>query len=202
MAGIYNFESEAALKVLLHACRHPSSTVCGVFLGREAGDATSVQDCIPLFHSNTAIGPCAESALWQVVELAKQRALSLVGFYEAEPQVSALNEDAQSAPRAMAEKLVSNGCNKCNLFVMDNAKLGEFMDEKSGDMPFHVLGKTSAGKWSRSAGVGPSSLKCDNGLPAVLKRQLAAKVHFSLHDFDDHLDNLQRDWLNSKLEFL
>lgn len=55
-----------------------------------------------------------------------------------------------------------------------------------------VMGKTSAGKWSRSAGVGPSSLRCDGELPQNLKRQLAAKLHFSLSDFDDHLDNLKR----------
>lgn len=89
-----------------------------------------------------------------------------MGLYEAEPQVAALNEDAHSAPRAMADKLISNGCDKCNLFVvwtarafyaridllscicgfptpcgalqMDNAKLGELLDETSGDMPFHV----------------------------------------------------------------
>lgn len=91
--------------------------------------------------------------------------MSIVGLYEAEPQVAPLNEDAQNATRAMADKLISNGCDKCNLFVvrslkfqkplspemppffcliafrllqMDNAKLGELMDEKSEDMPFHV----------------------------------------------------------------
>lgn len=58
----------------------------------------------------------------QVAELAKQRAVSIVGLYEAEPEIAALNEDAQTAPRAMADKLISNGCTKCNLFVVKTAQ--------------------------------------------------------------------------------
>ena len=71
-------------------------------------------------------------------------------------------------------------------------RLQSTLNQFNGINLLQVMGKTSVGKWSRSAGVGPSSLKCDPLLPTTLKRQLAAKKHFSLSDFDDHLDNLQR----------
>ena len=33
MVQTYAFETEALIKALLHACKHPSSTVTGVFVG-------------------------------------------------------------------------------------------------------------------------------------------------------------------------
>jgi Uncharacterised protein family (UPF0172) len=74
----YSFETEAAIKALLHACKHPSATVTGVFIGTAPsesvveGDAeessseeVKITDYIPLFHTQTCIGPCCESALRQ-----------------------------------------------------------------------------------------------------------------------------------------
>lgn len=55
-----------------------------------------------------------------------------------------------------------------------------------------VLGRTSAGKWMKSASVSASGLKCTDELSDILKRQLAGKVHHDLNDFDDHLDDLTR----------
>lgn len=76
----YTFETEAAIKALLHACKHPAARVTGVFVGTalsedvgEGDDAeqsstgvVKVSDYIPLFHTQTCIGPCCESALRQV----------------------------------------------------------------------------------------------------------------------------------------
>lgn len=80
MVHAYAFETEAAIKALLHACKHPSASVTGVFIGTapsasvvEAEDAelsaaqvVKISDYIPLFHTQTCIGPCCESALRQV----------------------------------------------------------------------------------------------------------------------------------------
>ena len=55
-----------------------------------------------------------------------------------------------------------------------------------------VLGRTSAGKWVKSASVSASGLKCTAELSEILQRQIAGKVHHDLNDFDDHLDDLKR----------
>lgn len=55
-----------------------------------------------------------------------------------------------------------------------------------------VLGRTSAGKWVKSASVSASGLKCTAELSEILQRQIAGKVHHDLSDFDDHLDDLER----------
>lgn len=60
-----------------------------------------------------------------------------------------------------------------------------------GALP-QVLGRTSAGKWVKSASVSASGLKCTAELSEILKRQIAGKVHHDLNDFDDHLDDLER----------
>lgn len=70
----------------------------------------------------------------QVAELAKQQAVSIVGLYEAEPQVAALNEDAQTAPRAMADKLISNGCTQCNLFVVKTVQTFLIAPERTREL--------------------------------------------------------------------
>lgn len=80
MAQSYAFETDAAIKALLHACKHPSTTVTGVFVGtapntagtvgseaeKSSASNVTISDYIPLFHTQTSIGPCCESALRQV----------------------------------------------------------------------------------------------------------------------------------------
>lgn len=75
MVQSYAFETEAAIKALMHACKHPSTTVTGVFVGTapnssvvdgDTDQSVTISDYIPLFHTQTQIGPCCESALRQV----------------------------------------------------------------------------------------------------------------------------------------
>jgi hypothetical protein len=64
----YTFSETASLKVLLHAVRHPSSSVCGVVLAQQSSSTTdvSVVDAVPLFHTRSVLGPCFETAMVQV----------------------------------------------------------------------------------------------------------------------------------------
>ena len=80
MVQTYTFDTKAIIKALLHACKHPSSTVTGVFVGTAPGASVvegddtepsvaavvNVSDYVPLFHTQTCIGPCCEAALRQV----------------------------------------------------------------------------------------------------------------------------------------
>ena len=75
----------AALKILLHSAKYPSSSVNGVLLGHSPAEAASqaaapkthdegpasvhVTDAIPLFHSFLTLAPSLETALFQVALL-------------------------------------------------------------------------------------------------------------------------------------
>jgi hypothetical protein len=63
----YAVTEEAALIILLHASKHPSSAVNGVLLGKQrSGDGWTITTAIPLFHRSHVIAPCVETALTQV----------------------------------------------------------------------------------------------------------------------------------------
>jgi hypothetical protein len=61
----YRVERDALLKLLLHAAKHPSSSVNGVLLGTTSG-GTHVTDVVPLFHSSLTLADSTEIALVQV----------------------------------------------------------------------------------------------------------------------------------------
>ncbi len=75
-------DRNAALKILLHSAKYPSSSVNGILLGHAATEESSqtpvpsahdegplsvhVTDAIPLFHSFLALAGPVETALFQV----------------------------------------------------------------------------------------------------------------------------------------
>ena len=54
------------IKLLLHAAKHPSSSVSGLLLGSASDSVVSVSDVIPLFHNSTQLAMPTEMALTQV----------------------------------------------------------------------------------------------------------------------------------------
>jgi ER membrane protein complex subunit 8/9 len=62
--------------------------------------------------------------------------------------------------------------------------------------PLRLVVHDSARGW----GEAPSALECPSaGLADLLKEYVAQDRHLRLADFDSHLDDLQRDWLNPGL---
>ena len=89
----------AALKILLHSAKYPSSSVNGVLLGEAIAEASSqaaapnthdegpssvhVIDAIPLFHSFLTLAPSLETALFQVIILCMRPAADLSASFNA-----------------------------------------------------------------------------------------------------------------------
>ena len=67
----YIINKEAYLKIILHACKYPSSTVNGVLLAQEEPEDKSskiiIADAIPLFHHWNTLTPMLEVGLQQVM---------------------------------------------------------------------------------------------------------------------------------------
>lgn len=181
------------MKTLLHASRHSCTSVNGLLLGRLIGQAeVEINDAVPLFHSPTVLGPCFETALVQVLQLAQSTSQEVVGYYEADPQVG--EPELSSMGRKIGERFIECGL-KCSIFVLDNLKFGEFI-RSDCELPFIIYGK-SGDRWKRTIPAGEAALVCDsNSLSVKLNTYLADKKHYRLVDFDDHLDDISRDWRN------
>jgi len=63
----YIFTTKAYVKIILHSCKHPTSTINGLLLSENnADDHIVITDAIPLFHHWTTLMPMLEVGLQQV----------------------------------------------------------------------------------------------------------------------------------------
>lgn len=199
MASItYNMHDAAFLKLLLHSAKYPANSINGVLLGSEgSGSTINIVDCIPLFHAGLSLAPCLEVALAQVEVHAKKNKLSIVGYYYSDARLH--TSELHAAGKRVADKLMDRTPYACAV-VLNNDKLAKFL--KQGETLPLELWLRSSREWKRvDVGSGPV-LQTARPLPA-LKKQFAelfvADKHTALADFDEHLDNIDRDWLNKGL---
>lgn len=79
--GPYYLTEDVALTILLHASKHPSSTVNGVLLGKPRGaGGFLISAAVPLFHRSHVLAPCVETGLAQVGRPGQQTAVPLLQF--------------------------------------------------------------------------------------------------------------------------
>nr|XP_018261575.1 uncharacterized protein I303_06013 [Kwoniella dejecticola CBS 10117]OBR83733.1 hypothetical protein I303_06013 [Kwoniella dejecticola CBS 10117] len=134
----YSLSSTAYTLPILHAARHPSSSVLGVFLGPISSTQTQVDpksesqalievdEAIPLIHSYTNLSPITEIALSLVTEYANLRKKRIVGIYLAKEYGNdSLTRSAERILGALREQQRFDGV---FALVLDNDKLskGEF----------------------------------------------------------------------------
>jgi hypothetical protein len=70
----YIFTTKAYVKIILHSCKHSTSTINGLLLSEDtlsssnnnADDQIVITDAIPLFHHWTTLTPMLEVGLQQV----------------------------------------------------------------------------------------------------------------------------------------
>ncbi|CAG8433504.1 6721_t:CDS:2 [Ambispora gerdemannii] len=83
--------TKAYQKIILHAVKHPFTTVNGVLLGKySAGNSeeVTVTDAIPLFHHWTTLTPMLEVGLQQVDIYAAHHKIRIVGYYHANENIN------------------------------------------------------------------------------------------------------------------
>eukprot|EP01062_Namystynia_karyoxenos_P062822 TRINITY_DN55689_c0_g1_i1.p2 TRINITY_DN55689_c0_g1~~TRINITY_DN55689_c0_g1_i1.p2 ORF type:complete len:247 (+),score=65.57 TRINITY_DN55689_c0_g1_i1:92-832(+) len=103
------FHPQAYGKAYLHAFKHPSQAISGLFVGKvvdgPAGCTVYVHDAFPLFHTHLHLRPLFDVALAQVAELAKagyggqSDGWHIIGYYAAESRVD------DDTPTAFTEKV-------------------------------------------------------------------------------------------------
>jgi hypothetical protein len=216
-------------KILLHAAKHPASAINGVLLGsvKQGGEEVIITDAVPLLHTSLHLAAPLEVALaqvsctgtdtWvysciphqplhckttlQVVAASKQSQGSskeVVGYYQADARYGA--GDLTPVGRKIADKIASHQPSAVVL-VLDNKKLSAFLGgEETVQHPFEPFTRDGSRGWKREQ---QNTITLQQGTWRAfftdIMTALKNRVHMSLWDFDDHLDDLSKDPFNPHL---
>ncbi|XP_059807445.1 ER membrane protein complex subunit 9-like [Hypanus sabinus] len=187
--------ARAYVKMQLHAAKFPSRAVNGLLLAERApdmgrGQCLVLTDCVPLFHNSLALTVMLEVALNQVDLWSAANNQVIAGYYQANDQLR------DRSPNLVAMKIgdrIAEHLGGAVLIMLDNTKLS---GEYSG--PAVVVYERQDNKWTPK----------DKNLVmwqdwvvthSVLRELMAARAYGGLVDFDDHLDDIRRDWSNTPI---
>ncbi|KAL6764276.1 chlorophyll antenna size regulatory protein [Haematococcus lacustris] len=200
-----NCDKLAAAKILLHAAKHPASAINGILLGsfvQDGDDSTiSVVDVVPLFHTSNNLAAPVELALAQVMAYVGQPdvKVDVVGYYHSDARYQAA--DMTPVTRKVADKIASKRP-AAVVVLLDNKKLSAFIAGEDTN-PFELFFRDSSRGWKREA---PTLLSLADsswrGFCMDFTTMFKQRLHSLLWDFDDHLDDISKDWLNPQLASL
>ncbi|CAL8075924.1 unnamed protein product [Calicophoron daubneyi] len=185
MSCSIRIEQMPALKMILHAAKYPDVGVNGLLLcKRQDALKINIIDYIPLLHSPLNLAPMLEVALYQVESYCNSEGLRMCGYFQANEHV----EDNTPTPFAckIADKL-NDKCGPACLVMLRNDRL----QHKETDC--FVVYTVNQGKWQ------PSKSFVVPDVAPQLEASLSSKIHRSICDFDDHLNDVRCDYLNSEL---
>ncbi|CAM6032795.1 unnamed protein product [Sphagnum compactum] len=222
----YEIAQTAYVKLVLHALKHKTSAVNGVLIGRvigaaaagiEAGTAGAassggkesgggnvtieILDSVPFFHSHLGILPMLELALIQVDEYfaSLKSGLSIVGYYHANEFFD--DYELSSIARKIGDH-IARYCPQAGILLLDNRQLGALSKGGTKKPVVQLYVREAVRGWRQS---GPGGVQSAD---LVLKEATANSIltdYISEHreqlvvDFDEHLDDISKDWLNTSL---
>ena len=197
----YSVEAAAYKKLMLHAAKHPSKTVCGYLIGPTPkapieGDAApgknviTVTDAIPLFHSDPT-SPMLEASALLIEELYKSKSWQIVGYYQANEN---FNKKSLNIVGSLIAQKVEQECKGSCVLVVDNEGFGD--PEKSG-LKLHTISKFGDDFIERE----DTYLQVSGGQKTYndLSDMLSQKKEKNIVDFDDHLQDATKDFRNQWL---
>ncbi|KAI9197494.1 uncharacterized protein BJ171DRAFT_519738 [Polychytrium aggregatum] len=187
---MYELSFTAYSKVLLHAAKYPTAAVGGLLLGTQASGTQTVvvSDAIPLFHQ-TALVPSIEAGLQQADIYAQLVGSKVVGFYSANESLA--NKSVSPLAAKIASKISDNFEGRGLLLLLDPSKASEEGAALSSILQPYV---SQNGTWAPAGQ--RSSLKVD-ARGEKIRSLLVPKVYGALNDFDNHLDNIELDWIEN-----
>ena len=211
-------------KIFSHVFKHPHSDVSGLLLTSSSSsvedkDATNVLDAIPLFHRESI--DCAamnEIALAHAHTYATSKNARICGLYfanggnfsseeEEEEKLLLLPESrAKGLADAIAHNTHEDEARCVYVLFVDAGKLKSFVEESSRSssttlLPFRVFSRESNNENNNTKSGGGSELKARSDIPARVcvpdadERQ--RRFDRDVADFDDHFDDVSKDWRNT-----
>ncbi|KAK8964971.1 hypothetical protein KSP40_PGU021140 [Platanthera guangdongensis] len=200
----YQISQGAYIKLVLHALKHRSLSVNGLLLGRliendggAAAPAVQISDAVPLSHSQIGILPYLELALIQVEEHFASEGLGVVGYYHANER----HDDAElsNAARKIGDHIFRY-FPQAALLLLDSKKLQDLPTGKGRDPVVRLFTRDSSRSWRSAGSQGSAELTTkEPSANAVLLDYISTEKWTEIVDFDDHLDDISKDWLNPNL---
>lgn len=142
---------------------------------------------------------------FQVEAYAQQNKLCIIGYYHAEARFDAT--DIHPVAKRIAERIAERQPDAC-VVVLDNQKLAKFSREGSTAPPFDLLLRAADGprvNWKKvpeghtGSSLGLAGNSSWQQLQARFLNLHQAGLHANLADFDEHMDDIRQDYLNSDL---
>ncbi|MFS7893472.1 putative ER membrane protein complex subunit [Helianthus anomalus] len=194
----YVIDLNAYIKLVLHALKHKTSAVNGVLLGRLSGEVVEIADSVPLFHSSQiGLLPPLEIALITIEEYYSSQGLSIVGYFHANERFDDL--ELGTVARNIADH-VYRYFPQAALLLLDNKKLGALRNNKDMAPVMQLYTRDSSKSWKHFVSNGNKRLTTkEPSANIVLLDYISSEKWNDVVDFDDHLDDISRDWLNSGL---
>ncbi|XP_057523657.1 ER membrane protein complex subunit 8/9 homolog [Amaranthus tricolor] len=191
----YEIGQNAYIKIVLHALKHKSSAVNGVLVGRyDAGKGiVQISDAVPLFHSNTGLLPSLEIALMQIEEHFASQEVSLVGYFHANERSD--DYDLSNVAKNIGDHL----CRyfpQAGILLLDNRKL-EALPKVKDRSPVMQLYSRDGSKWKVEEN--SHLVMKEPSANMILLDYVSTQKWEGIIDFDDHLDDISKDWLNAEL---
>ena len=198
----YTVSSVAYQKIMLHAAKHPSRTVCGYLVGPKPvasvdGDVAGaneggrngtnmVADAVPLFHSDP-LAPMLEAAALLVEELYKSQSYGIVGYYQANERYE---EKTLGVVGSLIGQKVNANCPGACMLVVDNTSLGS---ANASSLLLYTSSKHGEDFVRRETGL---AIEGGEGTLDKLTALLNEEKMDNLVDFDDHLEKVSLDFRN------
>uniref|UniRef100_A0A0D9W314 MPN domain-containing protein n=1 Tax=Leersia perrieri TaxID=77586 RepID=A0A0D9W314_9ORYZ len=200
----YEVSQAAYVKLALHALKHPAAAVNGLLVGRlldgaDAAAVVSVADAVPLCHHphHLPLLPTLELALTLVEDHFAAQGLAVVGYYHA-------NARSGDAELPLVAKRVGDhifrSFPRAAVLLLDNKKLEEAVKGKSREPVVQLYTRDSSKSWRQAGSDGSSQLTLkEPSTNMVLADHVTTKKWQQVVDFDDHFDDISKDWLNPGL---
>ncbi|XP_019150126.1 PREDICTED: ER membrane protein complex subunit 8/9 homolog [Ipomoea nil] len=195
----YEIHQNAYIKLVLHALKHKSSAVNGVLLGRPspAGDAVEVTDSVPLFHSQLGLLPPLEISLIMIEEYYGDKGLSIVGYFHGNERFD--DSELGTVPKNIADHIYRY-FPQAALLLLDNRKLEALPKSKDRSPVMQLYTKDTSRSWKLVGSDGNNQLTIkEPSANVVLLDYISSEKWKDIIDFDDHLDDISKDWLNEGL---
>ncbi|GAA6046944.1 hypothetical protein RTBOTA2_000532 [Rhodotorula toruloides] len=183
----YSIAPLAYLKLVLHAAKFPSSTCVGLLIGSVAESSCTITDAIPLLHHWTDLSPMAEAGLGLAELYAKQQQLVFLGLYVANERLG--DQAVPNGVQKMAEAIRKDRP-EAVVLVVDNEKL---VSNEPALIPY-LPPKDPSASWQPTTLSSAQISLADSSAPTKALEQVRRGRHKLLGDFDDHLEDADKDF--------
>ncbi|XP_024157373.1 ER membrane protein complex subunit 8/9 homolog [Rosa chinensis] len=197
----YEITQNAYIKLVLHALKHKTSAVNGILVSRVSpkNDVVEIIDSVPLFHSQLGLLPQLEISLILIEEHFVTKGLNIVGYFHANERFD--DHELGSLAKNVGDHIYRY-LPQAAVLLLDNKKLGALSKTKDRSPVVQVAFMFlifASRIWKLVGSDGNQLTIKEPSANVVLLDHISTEKWQDVVDFDDHLDDISKDWLNPEL---